>query len=119
MTRRSARFALLAAFLLAASFPGFSFFIAAAQPAPDSPLARADLAWDRGDYPGALSGYLQILDSPGADASLEAIALRTGELFHTTEVTPDGLAPQFAPGPTRRGALSDAARWSVALRTAA
>ena len=72
----------------------------AAAPAPnaatDTPLALSDLAWDRGDYPAALRGYLQILDSPQGDAALEAIALRTGELFKTIEITTDGASPQFS-----------------------
>ena len=32
----------------------------------DPPLQIADLAWERGDYPAALSGYLRLLDSPDA-----------------------------------------------------
>jgi hypothetical protein len=65
--------------------------------ASDSPLKLADLAWDEGDYPAALSGYLRILDSPQGDAALEVIALRTGELYRTTQVTTDGALPQFSP----------------------
>ncbi len=99
MTRRTSGFALLIAFLFVSSTPTFfSSVVTAVPPASnDSPLARAELAWERGDYPVALRGYLQILDAPGADAALDAIALRTGELFQTTEVTADGLAPQFSP----------------------
>lgn len=63
----------------------------------DAPLQRAALAWDAGDYVSALTTYLQLLDSPDADASLEAIALQTGELYQTTELTPDGLEPRFSP----------------------
>jgi Tol biopolymer transport system component len=63
----------------------------------DSPLQSAALAWDRGDYVTALTTYLQILDSPAADASLEAVALQTGELYRTTELTTDGDAPVFSP----------------------
>jgi Peptidase family M28/Fibronectin type III domain len=69
-------------------------------PASDSPLQLADLAWARGDYPAALSGYLRILDSAQGDSALEEIALRTGELFQVTEVTTDGGVPQFGPGDT-------------------
>ena len=65
--------------------------------ASDSPLKLADLAWDEGDYPSALAGYLKILDSPQGDAALEAIALRTGELYRTIEVTSDGALPRFSP----------------------
>ena len=62
----------------------------------DPPLQIADLAWERGDYPTALAGYLRLLDSPDA-AVLEPIALRTGELYATTELTRDGALPQFSP----------------------
>ena len=65
--------------------------------ASDPPLQAAALAWDRGDYVTALTTYLQILDSPAADASLETIALQTGELYRTTELTIDGDAPVFSP----------------------
>ena len=60
----------------------------------DSPLTVADLAWERGDYRTALSGYLRLLDSPDAARVLEPIALRTGELYETTELTRDGVAPE-------------------------
>jgi len=63
----------------------------------DTPLQSATLAWERGDYVTALTGYLQILDSPDASAALESIALQTGELYHTTELTADGAAPLFSP----------------------
>ena len=62
----------------------------------DPPLQIADLAWERGDYPTALAGYLRLLDSTDA-AVLEPIALRTGELYATTELTRDGALPQFSP----------------------
>jgi Tol biopolymer transport system component len=73
-----------------------TLFVSASGRTADSPLQLADLAWERGDYPAALSGYLHILDSPEADRALEPIALRTGELFTTTELTTDGAAPQFS-----------------------
>jgi Tol biopolymer transport system component len=63
----------------------------------DSPLQLAHLAWERGDYAAALSAYLQLLESPDAGAVLEPIALQTGELYRTVEVTPEGAFPQFAP----------------------
>ena len=63
----------------------------------DPPLQIADLAWERGDYPAALAGYLRLLDSPDAASVLEPIALRTGELYATTELTRDGALPQFSP----------------------
>ena len=64
----------------------------------DTPLMEANLAWDRGDYVAALTTYARLLDDPEIDrAVFEAIALQTGELYHTSELTPDGAAPQFSP----------------------
>ncbi len=62
----------------------------------DTPLQNAALAWDRGDYIAALTTYLDVLKGSPADADLEAIALQTGELFQTTELTTDGDVPQFS-----------------------
>ena len=63
----------------------------------DTPLETAALAWDRGDYVTAINTYLQVLDSSAGDAALETIALQTGELFRTIELTTDGAAPRFSP----------------------
>ena len=60
-------------------------------------LTDAHAAWDTGNYTAALRGYQQLLTSPDADALLEPIALQTGELHVTTELTSDGAAPQFSP----------------------
>src|SRR5262245_48616269 len=60
-------------------------------------LTTADIAWDRGDYPRALTEYLALLDTAPSPDVLEAIALQTGELFKTTELTTDGGAPRFSP----------------------
>jgi Tol biopolymer transport system component len=65
--------------------------------ASDTALDTAALAWDRGDYIAALTSYLEILNTAATDDSIEAIALQTGELFHTTELTADGDAPEFSP----------------------
>ena len=63
----------------------------------DTRLDAAALAWERGDYITALTAYGQILDSPDAEAALQPIALQTGELYVTSELTADGAAPQFSP----------------------
>ena len=63
----------------------------------DTPLDAAALAWDRGDYVTALQTYLKVLDSADAAAAVETIALQTGELFQTSEITTDGAAPAFSP----------------------
>jgi hypothetical protein len=65
--------------------------------ASDVRLQDANLAWDRGDYPTALRGYLAILDGGASDDAADAIALQTGELFKTTELTTDGGSPRFSP----------------------
>jgi hypothetical protein len=63
----------------------------------DTPLQSAAHAWDLGDYVTALTTYLEILDSADGDSALEAIALQTGELYQTTELTTDGSSPRFSP----------------------
>jgi Tol biopolymer transport system component len=65
--------------------------------ANDTPMDLATLAWDRGDYISALNTYLQVLDGNASEEAFESIALQTGELFQTTELTKDGDAPQFSP----------------------
>jgi hypothetical protein len=85
------RSAVLAAAVAAAAAPIAGRF------GNEPPIQEASLAWDRGDYTTALKLYLQILDSPGADAALEPIALQTGELYRTIELTGDGEAPIFSP----------------------
>ena len=94
MTRAFAATALLLSFALLAPAAGTS---ATSGAASDPPLQIADLAWERGDYPAALSGYLRLLDSADAASVLEPIALRTGELYQSTELTRDGALPQFSP----------------------
>lgn len=63
----------------------------------DARLQSAELEWERGNYVAALETYLQVLESKPGATDLEAIALQTGELYHTTELTTDGAAPRFSP----------------------
>jgi Tol biopolymer transport system component len=65
------------------------------------PLARADVAWDRGDYPSALRGYQALVAGPDAERVRRAVALTTGELYRTTELTTDGRLARLSP----RGSL--------------
>ena len=60
-------------------------------------LQRASDAWDRGDYVTALTAYQALLSGPDAAAALEPIALQTGELFRTIELTSNGANPAFSP----------------------
>ncbi len=62
----------------------------------DAALQRAEADWDKGDYVAALTTYQELLAGPDAAAVLEPIALQTGELFRTTELTTDGANPTFA-----------------------
>jgi Peptidase family M28/WD40-like Beta Propeller Repeat len=60
-------------------------------------LANANDAWERGDYISALNEYIKIVESPDGDAVFDGIALQTGELFETRELTSDGRNPRFSP----------------------
>ena len=53
-------------------------------------------AWDAGRYPEALERLQRILSSPDGEQLLEPIALLTGELYHTVEITRDGRAPRWS-----------------------
>ena len=66
-------------------------------PASTRAFDAANDAWERGDYVAALNGYIRLLDAPGAETWLAPIALTTGELFETRELTADGRAPRFSP----------------------
>ena len=57
----------------------------------------ATLAWDRGDYVAALTAYRALIAAPGGERWLEPVALQTGELFQTREITADGANPRFSP----------------------
>lgn len=81
------------AFLLVRIGPGL-----AAQPDPaQARFDAARLAWDTGDYIHALTELRGLLTGPDADRFLERIALRTGELFTTTEIDKDGRSVRFSP----------------------
>jgi len=58
-------------------------------------LAR--LAWDTGDFVKALEGFSTLLKGPEGGRFFEPIALLTGELFRTVEVTTDGRAVRLSP----------------------
>ena len=88
MTRFAGVVALLATIcLLPAAGAGNSAAIA---------LQNAAAAWERGDYTSALTTYQELLAGPDADGVLDSIALQTGELYQTTELTSDGSNPQIA-----------------------
>lgn len=64
----------------------------------ESEFTEARMAWERGDYPTALRGFERILRAPGGRAFHQRIALLTGELFRTHELTTDGRAVRFSNG---------------------
>jgi hypothetical protein len=68
-----------------------------AQGPSDTTLRNADVAWDKGDYIASLTAYQQLLEGADAERVLEPIALQTGELYVTTEITTDGTSPQMSP----------------------
>jgi hypothetical protein len=60
-------------------------------------LDRATFDWDKGNFVAALETYQAILEGPNAQQALEPIALQTGELYRSIELTTDGADPVFAP----------------------
>lgn len=92
MTRFRTALPLLLALVVTLGASGLS-----TQPTSTSPdLATADVKWAQGDFAGALQDYIALLKGPQADAVFETIALQTGELFATEEITPDGRAPKLS-----------------------
>jgi Tol biopolymer transport system component len=79
----------------------FVCLIAAVVVARNDPSQRALIdandSWAQGDYIGALSGYIKLLNAPGGEAFHDAIALQTGELYRSNELTTDGRNPRFSP----------------------
>src|SRR4051812_16102966 len=63
----------------------------------ETPLQSAAIEWERGNYVAALEVYAKLLESGVNDKELETIALQTGELYRTTEITTDGAEPRFSP----------------------
>jgi Tol biopolymer transport system component len=60
-------------------------------------LRAAHEAWYDGQHVTALREYIRILNSDAGATCLEQVALQTGELFRTEEITADGRAPRFSP----------------------
>lgn len=57
----------------------------------------ANDAWARGDYITALTEYIRLLNAPDGAEYFEAVALKTGELYQSFELTADGRNPRFSP----------------------
>src|SRR4029079_12716617 len=59
--------------------------------------ARANDAWNAGKYPDALRDLKALVQGTNESEYPARIALLTGELFTTTEITADGRAPKISP----------------------
>jgi hypothetical protein len=82
---------------LAAALAATTWTLAPHDPTTDAALQRARFDWDRGDYVAALTTDQELLNGADAARVAEPIALQTGELFRTTELTTDGGYPAFSP----------------------
>jgi len=102
MSRSFCGTALLSAVMLMAG----AALVPPSMTASDSPLQLAELAWDRGDYPAALTGFLQLLDSPQGDSVLEPIAQRADRACVRHEI-PGGLHGGDAESDERRDVPED------------
>jgi len=67
-----------------------------AQDAQQNELRAADDLWNDGNYIAAITAYIRLLNSPAGERYVERIALQTGELFVTEEVTADGRNPRLS-----------------------
>ncbi len=74
----------------------FAGVVILAQNTPSMDLRIADSAWNDGNYIQALTSYIRLLSTSSADQYFEAIALQTGELFETEELTADGRNPRLS-----------------------
>jgi hypothetical protein len=63
---------------------------------PATRWQRATDAWEAGEYPPALEDLRALMRSPAAGDYLERVALLTGELYSTTELTTDGRNPKIS-----------------------
>ncbi len=77
--------------------PAASVTAAAAAAKPDVLYRRATEAWEAGAYPDELAALLPLMRGPAAAEYLDRVALLTGELFVTTELTADGRNPKISP----------------------
>ena len=60
-------------------------------------MQEATIAWEMGKYPDALQAFLRLIEGPNSATYFDRIALITGELFHTYELTTDGAAARVSP----------------------
>jgi Tol biopolymer transport system component len=89
--------------------------VPAQQNPADEAYDLARLAWDTGDFVKALEGFAALLKGPEGGRFFEPIALLTGELFRTVEVTTDGRAVRLSPDGVY-GAYETGARGAVMMK---
>ncbi len=66
--------------------------------APEDPrLFDAFLAWDKGDYPAALAGYLDVLQGSDGERLAPEVARLTGDVWEVRELAPDGRGLAMSP----------------------
>ena len=68
----------------------------AAHPIGDAAYDSAFFAWERGAYPDALRRLDRLLAGANAARYLEPVAILTGELYATVELTRDGARPVWS-----------------------
>jgi Tol biopolymer transport system component len=86
----------VAILVLLAGIPAARVAATGSQSLSNAALDDASDAWARGDYVAALTAYARLLEGPDADTVLPPIALETGELYVTTELTADGAAARIS-----------------------
>ncbi len=59
-------------------------------------LRDANDAWFSGNYSVALQAYLRLLKAPNGEQYVEPIAIQTGELYHTDELSTDARAQRLS-----------------------
>jgi len=64
---------------------------------PEQRWVRANDGWNAGKYSDALRDFKTLMQGASAAAYHDRIALLTGELFTTTEITTDGRNPKISP----------------------
>jgi hypothetical protein len=78
----------------------FISFLTAAPATPQSSTADTWLnavdAWNAGRYPDALHDLIALTSGPAAREYHDRVALLTGELYTTIEITPDGRNPRIS-----------------------
>jgi Tol biopolymer transport system component len=83
--------------LAVAAFATLLLPMAAAVAQGEADFDEARRAWDEGNYPAALHGFERLLTGPAASRFEERIALLTGELYRTREITVDGRNVRLSP----------------------